>query len=287
MLSYQHCFHAGGPADVHKHSGLCLLLDHLMSKEKPFTVFDLYAGNGAYDLTSEPAQKLKEFRDGIEKIYAESSYPNDIVSYIKAVRNLNTGNTLNAYPGSPLFSKGFLRENDQLILNELHPSSYRALRKWKNNDKRISVHKREGMEALLGLVPPSIRRGLVFIDPSYEVKSEFTDIPSKLKIALKRWPQGIYALWYPILKDAQHDHLVKFFKEEMETESYRSEILLADPHNPSISHPGLRGSGLIVINPPWKFDQGMIVVGNWVAEKLTGNPNRHTAGWINSPASLP
>ncbi len=282
MLSYQHSFHAGGPADVHKHAGLCLLLNHLAGKEKPFVVIDLYAGDGIYNLASEPAQKLKEFSDGICKIYSTSSYPSEIAPYINIVRNLNTGNVLDTYPGSPFFSKNFLREGDRLVLNELHPSSYRTLKHWKSNDSRISLHKRNALEALLGLVPPSIRRGLVFIDPSYEVKSEFADIPLKVKAATTKWPQGIYALWYPILQDDRHELLVSGIKQKVETDTYRSEVLFSESPKFKSEHSSLRGSGLLVINPPWKFELRMTTIGDWIAKQFTGESKYHTASWLIS-----
>jgi 23S rRNA (adenine2030-N6)-methyltransferase len=281
VLSYQHSYHAGGPADVHKHAALCLLLEHLSTKEKPFTVIDLYAGEGVYDLSGEAAQKLGEFNRGIARIWPERGSPDELRHYFRILGEHNDPRALGAYPGSPMVARSFLREGDSLILNELHPSAYRKLRQWCADDTRISVHKRDGMEALLGLVPPQIRRGLVFIDPSYEVKTEYDDLPRQISKAIKKWPQGIYALWYPILSEGRHKLLIDGVMSCADTSIFKSEIEFSqttDYHEDD--PPGLLGSGLIVFNPPWRFDAAITVAGNWLATAITESPSKHTASWL-------
>ncbi len=281
MLSYQHIYHAGGPADVHKHAALCLLLEHLAAKTKPFSVIDLYAGEGRYDLTADRAQKTKEYDQGVARIWPAPAHPPLMQGYFNVLSGLNADGALRTYPGSPEIIRAFLRTDDHLTLNELHPSAYRTLRHWRTDDSRISIHKRDGLEALVGLVPPAIRRGLVFIDPSYEVKTEYTDLAAKLAHATAKWPQGIYALWYPILAEGRHRTLIENAAAQVEVEIFKSEIMLTRPNHSEADGPiGLLGTGLLVFNPPWQFDTAMTEAGIWLANALTAGSGRHTSAWL-------
>lgn len=281
MLSYQHIYHAGGPADVHKHAALCVLLERLTIKTKPFCVVDLYAGEGRYTLTVEPAQKTKEYEHGVGRLWPVPEHPPALKRYCDLLKGLNPDGALKTYPGSPEVSRMFMREEDQLILNELHPAAYRALRHWRAEDERISIHKRDGLEALVGLVPPAIRRGVVFIDPSYEVKTEYTDLASKIAQAVTKWPQGIYALWYPILTEGRHRTLIEGATSQVETGIFKSEIMLTRPaQSGAEGGVGLLGTGLLVFNPPWQFDTIMTEAGAWIANVLTDGGGRHTAAWL-------
>jgi 23S rRNA (adenine2030-N6)-methyltransferase len=288
MLSYQHGYHAGGPADVHKHAALCLLMDRLISKEKPFCAMDLFAGEGVYDLGGDKAQKVKEFEKGISRLWPGENCPPALNKYFLIVKALNRRAALKSYPGSPAVLRAFLRDDDRLILNELHPSSFSALKKWAGRDKRIAVHKRDGLEALAGLVPPTIRRGLVLIDPSYEVKSEYTTIPVNLAKAVKKWPQGIFVLWYPILAEGRHKALTDGLLDKVETGIFHSEIELAAKRGrkPAQDAPeaGMLGSGVFVLNPPWQFDAAMADVGAWITKTMTDGAGHHKASWLKRHA---
>jgi len=283
MLSYQHTYHAGGPADVHKHSALCILLEHFVIKAKPFSILDIYAGKGRYKLTGEHAQKTKEYECGIGRLWPLQNRPPALQRYFDAVHYLNQNDTLVAYPGSPEIARTFMREQDQLILNELHTPTYRALRTWREADNRISIHKRDGLEALLGLVPPRIRRGVVFIDPSYEVKTEYTELPKRIAKAVKKWPQGTYILWYPMLSENRHDALIETSVHTVDAKIFKSEIILPNqaPHY-AIKERRLLGTGLLIFNPPWKFNIQMIDVGRWVSKMLTGHNDRHKTSWLST-----
>jgi len=277
MLSYQHTYHAGGPADVHKHIALCLLLEHLAKKDKAFCVIDLYAGEGDYDLTGFAAQKTQEYKSGVAQIWEAADAPRGVSEYLKALHRLNPDGTLRRYPGSPSLARLYMRDGDSLILNELHATAFPNLGRWARKDARISVHKRDGLEAMVGLTPPKVRRGMVLIDPSYEVKSEYATVPEKLAEAVKKWREGIYVVWYPVLKEGRHQALIDGIKAQVDAEIFHCELSLSAV-KPGEDVPGLRGTGLIVVNPPWKFDAEMTVAGNWLAK--TFGRGKHFARWL-------
>ena len=185
MLSYQHAYHAGGPADLHKHAAMCVLMERLAEKPKPFAVVDLYAGHGVYGLGTDEAQKTKEFEGGIGRLWPKRGEvaPQAISALFGAIAPLNPEGRLIYYPGSPAIARAFMREGDLLILNELHPGAHTDLKRWARQDDRITLHKRDGLEALVGLMPPPVRRGLVVIDPSYEIKTEYAALPQALRKA--------------------------------------------------------------------------------------------------------
>ena len=280
MLSYQHAYHAGGPPDVHKHVGLSLLLAGLAKKDKPFAVIDLYAGEGEYDLTKFAAQKTEEYKQGIAQVWAAKSPPPALEGYLRVLRQMNPDGELRHYPGSPALARAYMRADDRLILNELHSTAFPNLGRWARKDERIVVHKRDGLEALLGLTPPNPRRGLVLIDPSYEVKTEYAGVAEKAAAAVKKWREGTFVIWYPILKEARHSALIDALKANITEEMLIDELSLSTKRGDQVS--GLLGTGLIVINPPWQFDDAMREAGLWLAR--TFDRSRHTQTFLNRAA---
>ena len=194
-MNYKHAFHAGNHTEVFKHSVLCLLLLELRKKTKPFTVVDTHAGSGTYDLRSEMARKTGEAADGIARVI-HKTVPT-AAPYLDLVRHLNQ-NELAIYPGSPTIIQNFLRPEDQLIACDLREHDVDLLRKHLHWDKRIAIHHRDGYEAIQAFVPPTTRRGLVFIDPPFERADEFEKLAECLNAGIKKWPTGIFAAWYPI-----------------------------------------------------------------------------------------
>lgn len=276
MLSYRHGFHAGYWADVHKHVVLAVLLGHLRRKDAPFCVIDAFAGDGVYDLSSAPALKTGAFRDGIARLWRRTDGPAAVQWYLDRVRSANAGGGLGRYPGSPALARAALRASDQLVLGELHPTSHADLRRWARGDPRIAVHRRDGYELLGALLPPPIRRGLVLIDPSYEVKAEYDTLPAALAGAVARWPQGIYAIWYPVLPDARHAATVDALATLSVPAVLRSEIRPVPP--PAT---GLRAAGLVVLNPPWRSEEDIGAAGAWLAGALwPAASGRHGIDWL-------
>ncbi len=277
MLSYQHAYHAGNPADVHKHVALVLLLERLAAKDKPFTVLDLHAGEGDYDLSQFAPQRTGEYRHGIEAILNAEGPPLALTPYFAAVRRLNGDGALQRYPGSPALARSYLRADDRLILNELHPTAFDNLGRWARKDARIATHRRDSLEALVALVPPTPRRGLVLIDPPYEVKGEYTNVAEKLVEAHGKWREGIYLLWYAILKERRHEPMIAALKNGIDSPMLCDEIMFTLPkRTDGVS--GLLGSGLIVINPPWQFDATLTEAGDWLARIF--ERGRHTSVWF-------
>jgi len=268
MLSYQHGFHAGGFADVHKHAALCLLLSHLLQKQTPFCVIDSHAGRGRYDLTDEQAGRTGEWQAGIGRLAIVEPQSEGLRSYLDVVAGFNKSGDLTTYPGSPAIAAGLMRRTDRLVLIEAHPGEHAVLYGALRHDKRAHIHKRDGYEAMPALVPPGERRGLVLIDPSYEIKTEYQTVPKVVQAALRKWPAGIFAIWYPLLPDGRHAPLLAGL------EALGSHLLVAELTGPTPQR-GLVGTGLAVINPPWRFGDALVAAGDEIATCLFNDAGKH------------
>ncbi|MSO97072.1 MAG: 23S rRNA (adenine(2030)-N(6))-methyltransferase RlmJ [Rhodospirillaceae bacterium] len=276
MLSYRHAFHAGGAADVHKHAVLALLLAHFRQNEKPFVVLDVYAGRGTYGLNSEEAQKRREFQHGIAKVWRHPNRLPLLNGYWAALNALNP-DQLARYPGSPQIVRDHLREADQLVVNELHPTDHKDLIRWAADDPRIHVHHRDALEALVALTPPKIRRGLVLIDPAYEVKTEYDTVPAGVAKAWTRWPQGVYTIWYPVLSEGRHLSERTKLLELINADILQTEFELGR----NKTYDGMQSSGLWIVNPPWGIDGVIQSAGDWLARYLgQERPAKHRLTWL-------
>ncbi len=249
-MNYDHAFHAGNFADVVKHIVLMRIIAYLCRKPAPFRVIDTHAGSGRYDLTGRAAERNPEWQEGIARLMAADLGGDvaELVSpYLEAVRGLNPGGALVTYPGSPLLAKKLIRPRDRLTAMELHPEAGARLRALFGGDPQVKVLAVDGYAALPAQMPPKERRALVLIDPPFEEKHEFDRMLLALKAAHRIFPQGVYALWYP-LKD---DEGVAAFKKALFSSGIPdimfSEFRLRAPSEP----PRLYGSGMIVLNPPY------------------------------------
>jgi 23S rRNA (adenine2030-N6)-methyltransferase len=261
MLSYRHAFHAGNFADVHKHTALVLGIEALRRKPGAFCVLDAYAGSGAYSL-SGPAALTGEWREGVGKLMAAADPPEALMPYLDRVRAANPPAALNDYPGSPALAATLLREHDRLVCLELHPSDYQLLKAHFAGDKRVQVHRRNAHEGLPALLPPAEKRGLVLLDPPYERNEEYAEVPASLRRAYARWPHGSYLLWYPLLAGNPHERLlVELTGGDIRRVLVQELRLYRDA-------PGLRGSGILWVNPPWQVDAALQQAGPWLAEHL-------------------
>tara|TARA_R110000868_G_scaffold391396_4_gene661505 strand:+ start:24801 stop:25646 length:846 start_codon:yes stop_codon:yes gene_type:complete len=254
LLSYRHSFHAGNFADILKHSVLIAVLDHLIKKDKPFDYIDSHAGAGLFDLEDEHAQKLGEYKEGIAKLQPDQ-WP-ELAAYLNAVAACNDDSELRYYPGSPLLAMQYLRAKDNAWLYELHPSDVDMLR---NNidstrySKRAKVHCADGLKGLLSHLPPASRRGLILIDPSYEIKSDYEQVVAAIAQAYKKFANGIYALWYPVVDRPAINRLERSLLATGIKDIQRFELGLA----PDSEGRGMTSSGMIVINPPWGLFEHM------------------------------
>ena len=255
-MNYRHIYHAGNFADVVKHAILALVLAHLKGKEAPFFVLDSHAGLGAYDLAAEEAARTGEWRDGIGRLMAAPEPIAELSDYLAAVRGLNPDGRLRWYPGSPALAAGLSRPQDRLALVELHPEDHRALKRRFAGDSRIGIHGGDGYRALKALLPPPERRGVVLIDPPYESADEIARLRKGLAEALARWRSGIFLLWYPIKRQAAAERFLADLAMLGPPPVLVAEITLP----PGIEEGRLAGSGLAIVNPPWKLDSTLASV---------------------------
>jgi 23S rRNA (adenine2030-N6)-methyltransferase len=243
MLSYQHAYHVGSAADVHKHLHLALLLARLTQKPRPLTYMETHAGRGLYDLASVEARKTAEADAGITAMLGEGRMPTGPYRHVLEAVRARHGAT--AYPGSPLIAAEMLRPGDRLHLMELHPREHAALAA-ALTAPNIHIHKRDGYDGVLALSPPTPRRGMVLVDPSYEVKSEYGQAADFVVRLLARWPQAVVMLWYPILPAGLHEDL----RARLEAARLPG-MITHEVDMPPHWEKGMRGSGVVIANPPY------------------------------------
>jgi 23S rRNA (adenine2030-N6)-methyltransferase len=255
-MNYRHAFHAGGFADVHKHSVLARILLHLRLKPAAFRVVDIHAGAGRYDLAGPESTRSGEWRDGIGRIWAARAggLPLDLMApYLDAVGGLNPSGELRNYPGSPFIAKTLMRPQDRLIACELEPKAAALLAAALRGDRRAKALAIDGWTAAGAFVPPRERRGLVVVDPPFEDVADFDRLSAALAVAHRKWPTGIYLLWYPIKERGAPDALARRLKRLGLPNILRSELAIGSPRTDG----GLLGSGLIVVNPPFTLEQDL------------------------------
>jgi len=242
MLSYQHIYHAGNLADVHKHSLLAWMLDYLTRKEKPLSYLETHGGRALYDLAAAEAVKTGEAAQGIEKVlpWFEPEHP-----YARVLQDVKTSDGLTAYPGSPLIAGTLLRPTDSIHLAELHPREHAALSS-AMSPYPAKIHLRDGFEMAHALTPPTPRRGMMLIDPSYEIKDDYVTIPGHIAKITRAWNVGIVALWYPLLTSGSHKTMLHTLARA-HPDAIRHEVQFP----PARPGHGMIGSGLFVINPPY------------------------------------
>lgn len=246
MLSYQHAYHAGGPADVHKHMVLAQLITALTIKSRPISFVETHAGRGLYHLGSTESLKTGEATQGIHRLT-----PDPATAFGRALGATRQAHGPDAYPGSPLIAANLLRANDQTVLMELHPAEHAALSK-AFTARNTAVHKRDGFEGVLALSPMTPRRGLVHIDPSYEVKTEYAQTADFIRALVLKWPQVTVMVWYPLLPAARHEDLLAGLGP--------LPIMVDEVTFTPVPGRGMYGSGVALINAPWGFASALTEV---------------------------
>ncbi len=256
-MNYRHSFHAGNVGDVLKHVVLVALLDRLLTKPAPLFFLDTHAGRGRYDLKSDEAVRGGEWQDGIGRLMSATELPPEFSRYLDLVRDFNgAGQSLHAYPGSPLLAFKVLRREDRKVFVELHSDEAGRLRDETRGRRNLSVLVEDGYAVLKAQLPPKENRGMVLLDPPFEATTEFTDLANALKGALLRWPNGLFCAWYPLKAGAEADYL----HGTLASSGIRKILVLELTTRPGDSPTGLVGSGLVLINPPWQFDERMRIV---------------------------
>lgn len=277
MLSYRHSFHAGNHADVLKHTVQSLIIESLKEKDKPFLYLDTHAGAGRYQLSGEHAERTGEYLEGIARIWAQESVPEELKTYLEAVSALNPRGDLRFYPGSPLIAAHLLRDHDKLNISELHPSDFPLLRNEFSRDNRARVVREDGYQQLKSQLPPSSRRGFVLIDPPYELKSDYQAVVKGIQEGHRRFATGTYAVWYPVVLRQQIKRMVKDFQAAGIRKILQIELAV----RPDSDQRGMTASGMIVINPPWKLESQMKSVLPWLHNVLVPEGTGHTlVEWI-------
>jgi 23S rRNA (adenine2030-N6)-methyltransferase len=267
MLSYRHSFHAGNFADVLKHIILIQTLEYLSTKNKPFCCIDTHAGPGKYELDGDYALKNREFDNGIAKLWQRTDLPDCVAHYVSLIKRFNNPDKLTRYPGSPLITKQLLRDKDRLCLFELHSTEIKLLNALALKDKRISVAHADGLTSCLNLLPPFERRGLVFIDPSYEIKTDYQQVVAGLIAMYKRFASGTFVLWYPVIDRTRNQKMELALKASGIKNMQLFELGLRHDSN---EH-GMTATGMIIINPPWTLLAEMTQVLPYLADILGHN----------------
>lgn len=269
MLAYRHAFHAGNHADVLKHTVLVAVLRHLNQKDKGWRLVDTHAGAGGYSLESGYAQQRAEYRDGVGRLWERRDLPEPVADYLDLLRGFNSGGTLRQYPGSPALEHLLMRPQDQLRLYELHPTDHKILSSWLGSAPGIEVHMQDGFEALRSQLPPPTRRGVVLIDPSYEIKTDYARTLSALREALTRFAEGTVIVWLPqlqLLEAAQLPQRLKASADSLAKKGWlhaRLSVARADERGF-----GMIGSSVFVANPPHTLRESLAGAVPWLAEAL-------------------
>ncbi len=279
MLAYRHAFHAGNHADVLKHTVLTLVLRYMNQKDKPYRLVDTHAGAGGYSLEGRYAQKKGEYEEGIGRLWAldaakREAMPAAVADYLELVRQFNPGGDqpagkvavqLEQYPGSPAIARSLLRPQDQMRLFELHPTDFRILESYMAEQRGAEVKQLDGFDSLKGQVPPSSRRAVVLMDPSYEGHKDYGRVIASLRAALERFAEGVYMVWYPQVQKLEAAQLPKRLEALAPKGWLHARLTVQQPDSQGF---GLAGSGMFILNPPYTLHDELLTVLPYLTEVL-------------------
>jgi 23S rRNA (adenine2030-N6)-methyltransferase len=265
MLAYRHAFHAGNHADVLKHITLTLVLRYMNQKDKSYRMIDTHAGAGGYSLEGQYAQKKGEYLQGVARLWESEDLPEAVADYMALVRQFNPDGMLEQYPGSPAFAQMLLRSQDQLRLFERHPTDHRILEAYLGEVRGAEVKDTDGFEGLKGQVPPSSRRAVVLMDPSYEGHGDYPKVISSLREAILRFPEGVYMVWYPQVSKLEAAQLPRRLEGLAPKGWLHARLTVQQPDSQGF---GLAGSGMFILNPPYTLHDQLLEVLPWLTEVL-------------------
>ncbi len=271
-MNYRHAYHAGNAADVFKHMTLCAVLDRLRDKPTPFGVVETHAGAGLYVL--DAGDKDAEWQHGIGRLWLRRAEWPVFSEYFALIERLNPAKgRLQAYPGSPLFVRDLMREGDRVVFIERQPEECDVLRANLRRASSVAVHCADGWDAGLAALPLREKRGLIFVDPPYELPNEFTRVMRFLRDAEHRMRGGVMLAWYPIKSPIAVERLhnaARALAKETGITVCALELLTL----PEDAANRLNGSGFIMLNPPWKLAQNLCDALTPVAEVMAGPQGR-------------
>ncbi len=276
MLAYRHAFHAGNHADVLKHTALVAVLRYMNLKEKGWRLVDTHAGAGGYSLQGEYASKRAEFEQGIGALWGRDDLPPPVADLVSLVRQFNGSKTLAQYPGSPALTHMLMRPQDQLRLHEMHPTDHKILASYLGEQPGVEVAMTDGFAALKGHLPPSTRRGVVLIDPSYEIKTDYARTLAALREALERFAEGVIVIWLPqlqLLEAAQLPQRLKASAEKLGKKGWlHARLTVAQADERGF---GMLGSSVFIANPPHTLVAELRPAVAWLAQALAQYPGAH------------
>ena len=268
MLAYRHAFHAGNHADVLKHCVLQQILMYMNQKDKPYWVIDTHAGAGMYSLASDYANTKSEYLDGVARLWECDDLPPVLNDYMSLIRLCNNKGDWSLYPGSPEVIRRCIRTDDRMRLFELHPTDFEILQENFERDRQAKLFKSDGFASLKALLPPPTRRAVIFMDPPYEIKTDYPKVVDVLEEGLSRFAEGVYVVWYPILTRGDHIRMI----ESLGKLSEKTLNIAMTVQEPDEKGFGMLGSGLFIINPPWTLKATMQTVMPYLVEKLAQYP---------------
>ncbi len=269
MLAYRHAFHAGNHADVLKHTVLALVLRHMNLKDKGWRYIDTHAGAGGYSLQGEYAKKRGEFEQGIARLWDRADLPEPVADLVALVRQFNAGKGLIQYPGSPAIAQALMRPQDQLRLFELHPTDHKILASYLDDVPGVEVKMSDGFAALKSQLPPPTRRGVLLIDPSYEIKTDYLRVLAALREALERFPECVVLVWLPQLQLIESTQLPQRLKAAADSGAKKgwlhARLTVAQADERGF---GLLGSSVFIANPPHTLHGALQPVLPFLAQTL-------------------
>jgi len=264
MLAYRHAFHAGNHADVLKHCVLQQILLYMNQKDKPYWVIDTHAGAGMYSLASDYANTKSEYLDGVARLWECDDLPKVLSEYMNLIQLCNNKGDWTLYPGSPEVIRRTIRTDDRMRLFELHPTDFEILEENFERDRQAKLFKSDGFASLKALLPPPTRRAVIFMDPPYEIKSDYPKVVDALQEGLSRFAEGVYVVWYPILTRGDHIRMIESLRK-LSDKTLNIAMTVQEPDEKGF---GMLGSGLFVINPPWTLKGTMQDIMPYLVEKL-------------------
>ena len=265
MLAYRHAFHAGNHGDVLKHIALMLVLRYMNQKDKGWRYVDTHAGAGGYSLQSTYAQKNAEYTQGVGRLWGRTDVPPAVADYLELIRQFNGGNSLKQYPGSPAVAHAMGRAQDQWRLFEMHPTDHRVLASYLATEPGVEVKMSDGFDGLKGALPPPTRRGVVLMDPSYELDRDYSRVVTSLRDGLQRFAEGTFIVWYPLVSKLPAVQLPKRLKA-LATKRWLHARLTVQALDARGF--GMAGSGLFIINPPHTLHAELNSLLPWLHEAL-------------------
>lgn len=269
MLAYRHAFHAGNHADVLKHTVFAAVLRYMNLKEKGWRCIDTHAGAGGYSLQGDYANKRAEYETGIARLWGRADLPAPVAALVELVRQFNGGSALQQYPGSPAIAHLLMRPQDQLRLFELHPTDHKILASYLGGQAGVDVALADGFGSLKALLPPPTRRGVVLIDPPYEIKTDYARTLAALREVLERFAECVVVVWLPqlqLLESAQLPQRLKASAGKLAKKGWlHAKLTVAQPDEKGF---GLLGSSVFVANPPHTLAAELRPALAWLAQTL-------------------